>query len=204
MNWKWYLPILLIALAFFGVSLEQSTLPNQEIVVQFDASSVSTDEAQLAVAEITNQLKAIGVADVRVSELQDGKLKVTYYSTIDVSIIKNLFHKQDNLQLGDTAFNDKEDSSKIPFSKDSYTYKLDVIKIQKDYGSNIGLQGLPVVVKSAKDNYLKPILSLSSTKIDFKLKLFSENVAFKNYRKVSFLIDITSYKIPEVRAGPLT
>lgn len=204
MNWKWYLPILLIALAFFGASMEQSTLPNQEIVVQFDASSVSTDEAQLAVAEITNQLKAIGVADVRVSELQGGKLKVTYYSTIDVSVIKNLFHKQDNLQLGDTAFNDKKDSSNIPFSRDSYTYKLDVIKIQKDYGSNIGLQGLPIVVKSAKDQYLKQIISFISTEIDFKLKLFSEHVAFKNYRNASFLIDVTSHKIPEVRAGPLS
>ena len=56
-------------------------LPNQEIVVQFDAKSVSTDEAQHAVSEITSQLKAIGVADVQVSELLNGKLKVTYYSS---------------------------------------------------------------------------------------------------------------------------
>lgn len=203
-NWRWYIPVLIIAFAFFGIGLEQSTLPNQEIVVQFDAKSVSTDEAQRAVSEITNQLKAIGVTDVEVSELLNGKLKVTYYSTIDVTVIKNLFFKQNKLQLGDTAFNEKEGSSKIPFSSHSNTYKLDVIKIQKDYGSDLGLQGLPVALKSSKDQYLNQIVSLATDNADFSLKQNFESVAYKNYRNVSLLIDTTSHKIPEVRAGPLS
>ncbi|SRX74536.1 hypothetical protein AEQU3_01515 [Aequorivita antarctica] len=204
MNWKWYIPVLIIALAFFGISLEQSTLPNQEIVVQFDAKSVSADEAQRAVSDITNQLKAIGVADVQVSELLDGKLKVTYYSSIDVAVIKNLFYKQNKLQLDDTAFNEKDGSSQIPFSNDSYTYKLDVIKIQKDYGSDLGLHGLLVELKSAKDQYLNQIVSLVIEDANFSLKQNFEIVAYKNYRNVSLLIDTTSHKIPEVRAGPFS
>ncbi|MCB0464749.1 MAG: hypothetical protein KDC78_03595 [Aequorivita sp.] len=204
MNWKWYIPVIIIVLAFFGISKEQSTLPNQEIVIQFDTNSVSSDEAQLAVSKITNQLKAIGVADVQVSELLDGKLKVTYYSTIDVAVIKNLFYKQNKLQLDDTAFNEKDNSSKIPFSTDSNTYKLDVIKIQKDYGSDLGLHGLPVALKSVKDQYLNQIVSLAAGDSNFSLKQNFEYVAYKNYRNVSLLIDTTSHKIPEVRAGPLS
>ncbi|CAM3300972.1 hypothetical protein [Aequorivita lipolytica] len=204
MNCKWYIPVFIIILAAFGVGLERSTLPNQEIIVQFNAENVSSSQAQRAIANITSQLKSVGIANIVVSEMHDGKLKVTYYSATDVAVIKGLFGKQDKLELGDTAFNETEDSSKIPFSNHSNIYKLDVIKIQKDYGSNIGLQGLPVVVKSAKDNYLKPIISLSASEINFDLKQRDENVAYKNYRDISLLIDITSHKIPEVRAGPFS
>lgn len=204
MNWRWYIPVLIIALTFFGVGVEQSTLPNQEIIVQFDASSVSTDEAQRAVSEITSQLKAIGVVDVQVSELLDGKLKVTYYSTIDVAVVKNLLYKHNKLQLDETAFNEKDNSSKIPFSSDTNTYKLDVIEIQKDYGSDLGLHGLPVELKSVKDQYLNQIVSLATDDTNISLKQNFESVAYKNYRNVSLLIDTTSHKIPEVRAGPLS
>ncbi|MDC7999476.1 hypothetical protein POV26_00340 [Aequorivita todarodis] len=204
MNWRWYIPVLIIALAFFGISKEKSTLPNQEIIVQFDANSVSAAEAQHAVSEITSQLKAIGVAHVQVSELLDGKLKVTYYSTIDVAAIKNLFYNQNKLNLDGTAFNTKDNSSKTPFGSDANTYKLDVVKIQKDYGSDMGFHGLTVELKSAKDQYLNQIVSLATNGTNFGLKQNFERVAFKNYRNVSLLIDTTSHKIPEVRAGPLS
>ncbi len=179
-------------------------VPNQEIVVQFNANSISADEAQLAISSIKNQLKTIGIENVQVSEIQNGKLKVTYYSTIDVALIKGLFDKQDKIELGYVAFDKKEDSSKIPFGKDSNPYKLDVVKIQKDYDSDLGLHGLPVEVKSAKDQYLNPIVSLGATENDFSFKNGFERVGYKNYRDASLLIDNTSHKIPEVRAGPLS
>lgn len=203
-KWRWYFTGIIVALAFFGISFEQSAAPNQEIVVQFNAGSISAGEAQQAISEITSQLKAIGVADVQISKLLDGKLKVTYYSTIDVNVIKNLFNKQDKLHFGDTAFNEKDSSSKIPFSSDSNTYKLDVLKIQNDFGSDLGLHGLPVEVKSLKDQSLNPIVSLDTPETDFVFKQGFERVVFKNYRDASLLIDNTSHKIPEVRAGPLS
>lgn len=202
MNWRWYIPILLIALTFFGGSLEQSALPNQEIVVQFNAEKVSDSEAQQAIARITSQLKSVGVQNVVVSKIHGSRLKVTYYSTTDVITIKNLFKEEGKLQLDDTAFNEKQTSSEIPFSKNTSIYKLDVVKLQKDYSANSGLQGLPIILKSAKDTYLKPIISLCVSETEFILKQQKEQVAFKNYRSVSLLIDTTSHKIPEVRAGP--
>lgn len=204
MNVRWYIPVLIIILAAFGVSLEQATLPNQEIVVEFNTENVSAYEAEQAITSITSQLKSIGVENIVVSEIQGGKLKVTYFSTTDVAVIKNLFPKQNNLQLGNTDFNEKDTSPEIPFSNHSNVYKLDVIKIQKDYGSDLGLQGLPVLVKTAKDQCLSQIVLLGTAETNFSLKQNFENVAFKNYRNVSFLIDITSHKIPEVRAGPLS
>jgi hypothetical protein len=203
-NKRWYFFGLLIALAFFGISLEQTAVPNQEIVVQFNAHSISSDNAQQAISEITEQLKTIGVSDIQVSEMLDGKLKVTYFSTIDVAVVKNLFAQQNKLQLGETAFGETENSSKIPFSDHTDIYKLEVVKIQTDYGSNLGFHGLPVEIKSLKDQYLNQVVSLGASEINFELRNGIEKEVGKNYHYVPFSINNTSHKIPEVRAGPLS
>lgn len=204
MNNRWYFIGIIIALAFFGISLEQSIVPNQEIVVQFNADSITIDEAEQAISNITSQLKAVGIEVLQVSEIRDGKLKVTYYSNVDVAIIKDLFDNQNKLKLGYGTFNDQGDSSKIPFGNESNTYRLAVSKIQKDFGSDLGLHGLPVEVKNVKDQYLNPIVSLGTAETNFNFKHNIESVVYKNYRNIVFLIDNTSYKIPEVRAGPLS
>jgi len=203
-NWRWYFTLLIVVLAFFGMSREQFAVPNQEIVVQFNANSISADETDRAISEITSQLKSIGVADIQVSEMLDGTFKVTYYSTIDIAVVDDLFNKQNKLQLGETAFNEKEDSSKIPFSDTSDTYKLEVVKIQKDYGSDLGFHGLPVEIKSLKDQYLTQVVSLGASEINFDLKNSTETEVGKNYHYVPFSINNTSHKIPEVRAGPVS
>lgn len=184
--------------------MEQSAVPNQEIVVQFNANSISSDEAKLAISDITNQLNAIGVTDIQVSEMLDGNFKVTYYSTIDIAVVDDLFNKENKLQLGETALNEKNNSSKIPFNNNSSTYKLEVVKIHKDYGSDLGFHGLPVEIKSLKDQYLNQIVSLGTSEIDFSLKNRIEKEVGKNYYYVPFSINNSSHKIPEVRAGPLS
>ena len=184
--------------------MEQSTTnPNQEIVVQFNANSITANEAKVAISEITTQLKAIGVEDVQVSDVFDGKVKVTYYSTLDVAVIKNLLNKQHKLELGDAAFNERDDSSKFPFSSDSNTYKLEVIKIQKDPGSDIGFQGILVEAKSFSDQYLKPKVSIPASEIDFNPKEDIESIGFSTYSNVTILTDNITHKIPQVRAGPI-
>ena len=204
MNWRWYITGLIIALAFCGVGMEQSTTnPNQEIVVRFNTNSITANDAKVAISEITTRLKAIGVEDVQVSDVFDGKVKVTYYSTLDVAVIKNLLNKQHKLELGDAAFNERDDSSKFPFSSDSNTYKLEVIKIQKDPGSDIGFQGILVEAKSFSDQYLKPKVSIPASEIDFNPKEDIESIGFSTYSKITILTDNITHKIPQVRAGPI-
>ncbi len=170
MNKRWYFFGFLIALAFLAISLEQTAVPNQEIVVQFNAKSINSDEAQRAISEVTDQLKSIGIEDFQVFETFNGTLKVTYYSTIDVAVIKNLFSKQNKLQFGETAFTEKGDSSKIPFHNDSNTYRLEVVKIQDNSGSDVGFHGLPVEIKSLKDQYVNQNVFLGTAEITFGLK----------------------------------
>lgn len=187
------------------MSLGQSTInPNQEIVVRFNAASIDSDEVQNAIADIRNQLKSIGIDEVHVSEILDGKLKVTYFSNKDVAVVKDLFRQHNKLQLGDIAFNDKDNPSKIPFSQDTNTYKLDVIKIQQDPGSDVGFHGTLVEIKSASDQYVKPILSPIISEAEFSLKYSIENAGCKTYPNISLLINNSAHKIPEVRAGPIS
>ena len=204
MNKRWYFFGLLVALAFFGISVEQSAVPNQEIVVQFNAKSINSEEAQRAISEVTDQLKSIGISDFQVSEALDGTLKVTYYSTIDVAVIKNLFSRQNKLQFGETAFNKRGGSSKIPFHNDSNTYKLEVVKIQDNSGSDVGFHGLPVEIKSLKDQYVNQHVFLGISEIAFGIKNTFERKTAKNYYALDFSKDTASHKIPEVRAGPVS
>lgn len=204
MNFRWYLIVLTVALAYFGISVERPTVANQEIVVQFAANSINAEDTQNAISEITEQLKAVGVSEIKVSELLNGKLKVTYYSTVEVALIKDLFTKQNKLQLDGTAFNETDGSSKIPLNQSPNSYQLEVVKIKTDFGSDLGLQGLPAGVKSLKDQFVNPNVSLSVCSSEIPTKHLFEIVAFKNYRNISLLIDNSSYKIPEVRAGPLS
>lgn len=203
-NKKWFIFGFLVALAFLGISLEPTVAPNQEIVVEFNTDSTSSQDAQQAISEITQQLESIGVSDIQVSEMLDGKLRVIYYSTTDVAVIKNLFNKRDNLHLGYSAFDGKENSSKIPFGNDSGTYKLEVVKIQKDYGSDLGFHGFPVEIKSLKDQYLNQFYSFGNFEINFDLKNSVEREIGKNYQNIPLSKDNSSHKIPEVRAGPLS
>ena len=204
-NWRLNITALLIALAFFGVSLEQSnTDPNQEILVQFNTDSISALQAQRAISDIKNQLKAIGVEEVQVSETSDGRLKVSYYSAIDVSVIKSLFFKQNKLRYGNSPLEGDDFPFKIPFSNDSNTYIVDVIKIQSDFNYDLSLQGVLAEAKAANDQYVKPKLSLDASPIDIELRYTVESDLISGYRIVSLVEDNASYKIPEVRAGPIS
>lgn len=206
MNWRWYITGLVLALAFIGVGLEQTTTtdPNQEIVVRFNGSSITSNEAQTAISEITAQLKSIGVEDYQVIRLADGGAKVTYYSTLDVVTIKNLLNGKNKLKLEDTAFNEKEQSSGFPLDTSSKKYNLEVVKIQKDIGFDFGFQGILVQAKVFNDQYLKPKVSVTSSEIDFNPQGVIESIGTITYPNIAILIAHTSNKIPEVRAGPLS
>ncbi len=204
MNWKIYIPIFIVILAFFGVSLEQSVVPNQEIVVRFEASYLNDEQSENTISEITNQLSAVGAIDIQVSKIKNGTLKFTYYSNVDVSIIKNLFQKEHQLLFENTAFNKNNDSTEIPFNKNQRNYKLEVAKITSDFSSDIGLQGLPVEVKAAKDQYFSNFISLSLTENTFNFPSVIHFNFQKYYGEIALPRSTSSYKIPQVRAGPLS
>src|SRR5690606_32496270 len=99
-------------------------------------------------------------------------------------VIKELFSQQKRLQFGETAVINKEGSSKIPFGDNSDIYKLEVIKIQNDVGSDLGFYGLPVEIKSLKEQYINQVVSLGDSENNFNLKNNIEKEVGKNYHYV--------------------
>jgi len=94
---KWYISALIFVLAIVGINLEQVSVPNQEIVLQFIDVEVSLHETQDVIALVKSQLEAVAVDNIKIQDLGNGTLKITYYSDIAVSEIKKIVLGERNL-----------------------------------------------------------------------------------------------------------
>lgn len=199
---KWFISIFILALIALGnvASKQQATIPNQEIVLQFISESISSEDAQTAIAVVKEQLENTGIADIQVQELQEGRLKITYYSSSDVASIKALLSNGNALNLGYISY-DNHDNHK-PSEDHSIEYNLDVYEIQK--GDDLsGFDGkLALETKAEHDRFFNPNVVTTSAIINVDVKAQIEQVAFKFRKDIAIAIDKHSYKIPEVRAGP--
>ncbi len=204
MNLRWYISTLVIILSVLGgfSSQQQSSVPNQEVVLQFTGEHVSHEDTQNAIANVKQQLQHAGAENIKVVEQDNGQLKITYYSTSDVTNIKKQLSQDNVLDLGVTAFDDKSKSNKLPSSNTSIDYNVDVYEIHSNY--DIGLSGkLAVELKSDHDRLINPNVFAPSyyLNIDATEHLRASGYVFRRY--IANAIDKYSYKIPEVRAGPL-
>ncbi len=200
MNNKWYISAFIFALAIIGISLEQVSVPNQEIVIQFTDVEVSSEETQDAIAVIKNQLQAIDVDNIQIQESGNGTLKITYYSDIEVSEIKELLSKESALTLEEDLYN--KDITETPFEKD-VAYEFDVYEIQES-NDFIDTDGTIIESKSEIIRFFTPNAYVSSTKVDSKEENALEKLAYRIHRNIAIAINNAEYKIPEVRAGPLS
>ncbi len=201
MKLKWHICVLIIVLTFLGVGQHQISLPNQQIVLQF-LDDVSSDETKNAVAIVKKQLQDVGANNIIVSEDEDGKLKISYFSNLNVAKIKNILSEENQLELG-IVENQQESDSKFPSEENSNTYNFDVYEIQKESNSDWDFEGTLVLeLKPDGDRFSNPKVFASIKEIDVREGV--TEVAYKVHYNIAIAIDNTSYKIPEVRAGPIS
>ena len=143
MNNKWYISALVIILAVLGgiASQEQNTIPNQEIVLQFEDVDLTSKQAENTVAIVKQQLQDLGAENIQVFSLENGKLKITYFSDSEVASIKETFSEESNLTLHLTSQIQDENASRFPFEESNISYNLDVYEIQN--GFEYGWGGAP-------------------------------------------------------------
>ncbi len=199
---KGYLSTLIIILALFGIYWESTSVPNQEIVVQFDDGKVTVDEAQKAIAIVKKQLQVLGVENIQVFEGDDGGLKITYYSAIDVAEIKRAFSEEEKLELGSIFYSQENEPFKIPTKDNSTTYKLNVCEIHPSPDAEMGFNGFLPEIIPGHDRYLNTIVYFTVDEIVVRQKNQIDKVAYTVHRNVALLLDTASHNIPEVRAGP--
>jgi len=200
---KWYICTLFIAFTLLGyISKEQSALPNQKIVLQFSDATITSSEIENTVTLVKKQLFDLGVDNIQIHKIENNQLKITYYSDADVVSIKRKLSKERSLAI-DYSSNSKEQSPKIPSSKENYN--LDVFKIQDGNDANSGFDGkVAIEPKIESDRYSNPNVHFSVCSVtENEINTYTQ-VAYKVNTNIAIAIDNTSYKIPEVRAGPNT
>ena len=202
MQTKWYLRSFLILVVLVGLTLEQIAQPNQQIVVEFAGDNISLSNAQKTLAAVTNKLQAIGAKSIKVKQGANGVLTISYYSTIDTEAVKGMLSSNKEVLEG-VASNDSSPKNQAPPFDTSSVYKLDVYEIQQQYDIKPDLNGLVLTFEGKTHRYFiaKVYGAIGGNQIAQQNKITT--VSFIAQGAVSLLLTEFSYKIPQVRAGPI-
>ncbi|WP_299102573.1 hypothetical protein [uncultured Winogradskyella sp.] len=202
MKTKLHFGILAVLLAFLGTFFEQGEAPNQQIVIQFSNETTSIEESENAILSIQEKLKSIGVSDITIGQSNSGLLRITYYSTADVMQIQDALYNAEGFEI----FNNKTDqsSTEFPDNQKANDYKINVSEIKAQTPIAWDLEGTQVAEfnhKTDQSHTLK-VQNLGN-------QVYPEpnncivNSIIATYKKAAILKNTSSYKIPEVRAGPM-
>lgn len=198
MQFRRYISTFIIILTLLGVvNQQQKSTPNQEIVLQFVDVDAASDYAQETIAKVTKQLENLGVQNIKITELGNN-LKIAYYSDTDVSSIKNLL----SVERIEYSSDSKENNSSFPIEKSSITYNLDVYELQESNPNDWSFEGHVLEVKTESDRFSNPNVFTFINLAEADERCDYYKVALKINNTIAIAIDNTSYKIPEVRAGP--
>ncbi|MGZ0016739.1 hypothetical protein [Yeosuana sp. AK3] len=199
-----YFGALLILFTLLGVYQNKNSEPNQEIVLKFSDANISSDKAQKATDLIKSQLLEIGITSIRVQNLEDGQLKISYYTKRDIESIKEILLEESHIQIGYSFDNINKSNSNFPKNKKQKDYQLDVYEIHKNKDLESGLNGKFVFnPKFDYDRFFNPKVYFLHHKINEKYLNKKVNEALKIVNKIAGAIDNSTGNIPEVRAGPL-
>ncbi len=196
---KWYISAFIFALAIIGISLEHTSVPNQEIVIQFVNDEVTSDETQNTIARVKSQLETVAVDNIKIQELENGTLKITYYSDVEVSEIKKIFSEGIKIAFNQASYKKDRD---VPSEKEFKFYQLDVYEIQNN-NDFVGSSGNVLELKSEIIRFFTPDLNVAINRQSGEEKNKSEKLAYTSYKNIAIAINNTEYKIPQVRAGPI-
>ena len=202
MQTKWYLRSFVILVVLIGLTLEQIAQPNQQIVVEFAGDSISLSNAQNTIAAVTNKLQAIGAKSIKVKQGANGVLTISYYSTIDTEVVKGMLSSKKEVLEGVASSSSTPKNQAPPFDTSS-VYKLDVYEIQQQYDIKPDLNGLVLTFEGKTHRYFiaKVYGAIGGNQIAQQNKITT--VSFIAQGAVSLVLTDFSYKIPQVRAGPI-
>ncbi|WP_296317223.1 hypothetical protein [Winogradskyella sp. UBA3174] len=195
--------VLVVLLVFLGTCLEQTTVPNQQIVIQFSDANISSEDAENTIEIVKKQLQSIGVTNIQIGQHESGKLKITYYSRADVERIQTILSKEDSFKFAHQS--SSSTSKDLPDNRNVKNYELDISEIHNNNNSHInwGFEGIQIVELNQKsDRNDNPKVNTSGYQLNTEHRNTIVNVAIKENSTVAIALAKISYKIPEVRAGP--
>lgn len=195
MRAKWYFGTLFLLFISFGAFQEQVSIPNQEIVLEFVDSKIDKKNIAEAITEVKEKLQKVGIVNINIKKNQNGTLKISYFSNIDIDNVKKELAKENKLLINKSSKNKEENNN-------SYSYNLDIYELTNE--SDISNSDFKFVFefKSSSDrfttyNHYAFFKKVTQHKAD---KLFTST--FKASQNNPFTKDRSTCKEPEVRAGP--
>lgn len=200
MKTKWYFYALIVVFIFLGAFQENTTVPNQEIVLEFVDVKIAKKDIDNTISFVKEKLQNAGAKNIEVKEAKNGILKISYYSLENIDSIKETLSKDNSLAFNNSS-NHKEENS--PLSHKSSNYNIDVYELD-DYPTDIsnfdGNSILEIKFDSRRYTNTQNFASLESSQISEAHKVFK--TAYKINKSLLILKDNTSHLKPEVRAGP--
>ncbi|MFK7831932.1 MAG: hypothetical protein AB8B52_01535 [Winogradskyella sp.] len=202
MKSKLHFGLIVVLLTFLVTFLEQSTLPNQQIVVQFTASVNNSEKTENAIEAIQEQLEGIGATQIKIGQQNHGQYTITYYSASNIEDIQNILFNVNDFKIDDETSNNQSDH--FPENQSLKDYELNISEIKTSTSVSWDVEGTQVAEinqKTDHSNTLKVNTSASQPSTKKNNATISNAILVKH--NVAIVRDYHAYQIPEVRAGPL-
>lgn len=199
MKTKWYFYALILVFIFLGVTQENTTVPNQEIVLEFVDLETAKKDIDNTIFIVKERLLDAGATNIRVQETSNGALKISYYSIVNVANIKEALTKSNLFGFNESPV--KNDNENQFTSSKLSNFNIDVYELSLD--SNFDGNSV-IEIKYDPQRYTNPE-NYASLNINLKNqanKVFK--TAYKFNKSLLIVKDNTSKYKPEVRAGPIS
>lgn len=201
MNVKWYIGALIAIISYFVVEQQSVDVPNQEVLLTF-IQGENTSSKDLAIETVKAQLLSLGARNVTITSLDNGSLKVSYYSHLAIQNVKEqLFTGLDDTTDVATALYHVGDK---PVQEDTRDYQIDVYEIQENVVSGFDNEGKCYFELKQDYNRGSQVLGFVSPVVTIDSRNQLTAIAVKVRGNVLFAFNDSTYKIPEVRAGPIS
>ncbi len=196
MNSKWYFSTLLLILFIcFGAFQEEVATPNQQIILEFVDGTIDQNEVTKTINDVKEKLISAGVSNIIIKETKDGTLKISYFSAVAINNIKDVLAKDNTLALNQNSEN-KDNNLPNP------NYSIDIYELTDDVDISDLNDKYVFEIKYTSDRFTTNQNIVFVKNGELKKAELDYKIAFEANKNNPFTKDRTSYKVPEVRAGP--
>lgn len=198
MKSKWYFSTLFLIFACFFALNQEISIPNQEIVLEFSDVRINEKDVKNTITDVKEKLLKIGVSNIKVLETENGTLKISYYSLVNIDNIKEVLLNENQLALNKNSEKQEKDNLPSDYSIDIYELTNEIDELNLD--DKLIFETKPISNRFTSNKIY------TSLKRDLEIHKANQlyKTAFKLTKNDSFSKKNSSYSEPEVRAGPYT
>lgn len=200
-NFKWYIVAFISMVSIFVVQQQETVVHNQEIVLHFTSVDLSKEDAQHSITILIHQLEKAGALDIKTVQQDNGRYKISYHSSLDVTRLK----EQLNVAAFDEFLTSQQQSNTLPFEDHTPVYQMDVYELQQD-NSGVADTDNALLFEIKQDfnrgsqvNHVALFKTIYSSPDGLLEQVFKSSNHVLGLRASD-----RSYAIPAVRAGPIS